>query len=266
MAQRDHPASRDAYYWRLFVTGFCFAMFGLAGLVLGLTVFPVLALLPGGSRRHGRRARSVLQYAMRTFVWLMTGMGGMTYEYRGAEKLGRPGQLIVANHPSLIDVIFLIGFTPAAVCVVKAAMWRNPFTRLPVTAAGYVSNATTATMIEGAAEALAAGESVIMFPEGTRTTPGEAMRFHRGAASVAIRAAQVVTPVYIRCEPTAGLVKGLPWYRIPDRRVHLTLEVGEDIDVAPFRSAGQQPPAASRAFNDHLLRTFEQELVRRGLA
>lgn len=264
MAERDHPQRRDAYYWRLFATGFCFVTFGLAGLVLSLTLFPLLALSPGGTRRHGRRARSVLQHGMRAFVWLMNAVGVLTYEFRGAEKLGRPGQLIVANHPSLIDVIFLIGFTPAAVCVVKAALWRNPFTRLPLTIAGYASNATTATMIEGAAAALEAGEAVIMFPEGTRTTPGEPMRFHRGTASVAIRAAQVVTPVYIRCEPTT-LVKGSAWYRIPDRRVRMTLEVGDDIDVAPFRAAGQ-PPAASRAFNDHLLRTFEQELVRRGLA
>ena len=70
----------------------------------------------------------------------MRGVGVLTYEFEGAERLGRPGQIIVANHPSLIDVVFLLGFTPQATCIVKEALFQNPFTRWPVAAAGFVSN------------------------------------------------------------------------------------------------------------------------------
>ncbi len=252
---------RDAYYWRLFATALCFTVFGIAGLGLGLVVFPILRLIPASPDARRARARRTLQAFLRWFASFMRFTGVLTYEFHGAERLGRPGQVIVANHPSLIDVVFLLGFAPGASCIVKDALWRNPFTRGPVAAAGFISNTPTDLMIENTSHALRSGQSVIIFPEGTRTVPGQALRFHRGAAAIAIRAAEVVTPVFIHCEPTT-LAKNIPWYRIPDRRVHLSLRIGEDIDPEPFRTRASAPLAA-RAFNEHLLATFTHELARR---
>ena len=99
---------------------------------------------------------------------------------------------------------------------------------------------------------------MIIFPEGTRTRPNEPMVFHRGAANVALRAAAVVTPVYIRCEPTT-LTKSEPWYRIPARRPHFSLSVGDDLDLSPYRPAPL--PSGSRALNEHLHQHFQQELA-----
>jgi hypothetical protein len=50
--------------------------------------------------------------------------------------------MIIANHPSLIDVVFLIGLVRQANCVVKQSLWENPFTRGPVRAPN--TSATTA--------------------------------------------------------------------------------------------------------------------------
>ncbi len=249
--------SRISYYWRLFATGLCFTVFGLSAVVCGLLVFPLMRLLPGAAGAHRRRVRATFRAYMRSFVGLMSAVGVLTYDFKGAGRLGRPGQIILANHPSLIDVVFLIGFTPQAMCIVKEALFRNPFTRWPVAAAGYVSNTSTMTMVERASQALQEGQNVIVFPEGTRTTPGQALQFHRGAASIAVRAATVVTPVFIRCEPTT-LAKNMPWHRIPARRARFSFRVGTDIDPAPFRSA--PAPLASRAFNEHLLKVFAEEL------
>jgi len=83
------------------------------------------------------------------------------------------------------------------------------------------------------------------------------MQFYRGAANIAVKAAVVVTPVFVRCDPTT-LAKNMPWYRIPPRRVRFTFRVGTDIDLQGFRSA--PPPLASRAFNERLLQVFEAEL------
>jgi 1-acyl-sn-glycerol-3-phosphate acyltransferase len=123
--------------------------------------------------------------------------------------------------------------------------------------AEYITNDPTATMIEGAAQALHEGQSLVMFPEGTRTTPGAPVVFHRGAANVALRAAAVVTPVYIRCEPVT-LTKHQPWYRIPWRRPHFTLRVGNDLDLQPYRT--MPVPLASRAFNKTLQAEFQAGL------
>jgi 1-acyl-sn-glycerol-3-phosphate acyltransferase len=246
-----------SYYWRLFATGLCFVVFGLGGALFGMVVFPIMRLVPGAPGAHRRRVRSCFRVYMRCFVGLMRGVGVLTYEFEGTERLGQPGQIILANHPSLIDVLFLLAFTPQTTCIAKEPLFHNWLTRWPVTAAGYVSNMPTHEMIERAARALQDGENVIVFPEGTRTTPGQPMRFHRGAAAIAVRAAAVVTPVFIRCVPTT-LLKNAPWYRIPDRRVRFTLRVGRDIDLAPFRVA--PVPIGSRAFNEHLEKVFADEL------
>ena len=251
----------DHFYWRWFGTAVGFGTFGLFGLLIGVTFFPLLWLAPIGARRRHALGRRLVQGCFRTFVGLLHQLGVLSYDFRDVQRLGRPGQLILANHPSLMDVVFLIGFTPAAGCVVKSALWRNPFTAGVVRAAGYVRNAPTDAMIEGAAAALDAGQALIMFPEGTRSTPGEPLQFHRGAAAVALRAARFLTPVTIRVEPLT-LTKHEPWFRIPPRRPHFALQVGEDLPLRDFLD-GRPAPQASRALNAALLAHYQQCLAQR---
>lgn len=249
---------RDAFYWRLVGTALSFAAFGIGALLLSLIALPLLRLWP--AKRCRRMSRRVLQLGMRLFIGIMRALGVLTVDFRGAERLGRPGQLIVANHPTLIDAVFLIAYTPQAVCVAKHAMFRNPLTRSVVLAAGYISNELAAGMIEGAAAALAEGQCLIMFPEGTRTNVDSTLVFHRGAANVAVRAARQVTPVYIRCNPVT-LTKAEPWYRIPWRRPHFSLTVGEDLSLETARGKGSIP-LGSRLFNEFMCNNFQGELQR----
>jgi 1-acyl-sn-glycerol-3-phosphate acyltransferase len=250
---------RDAYVWRLLVTGVSFVLFGIGAVVVGVVLLPLVRIVPAARERKRERARTVMRLALRLFIGVMHRLGGLTYEFRGRERLGRPGQLIVANHPSLIDVVFLLAFVPSAGCVVKAGLWRNPLTRSAVTLVEFIRNDSTADMIVAASEALRAGQPLIFFPEGTRTRARQPLAFHRSGANIALRAAASVTPVYIRVEPTT-LTKAEPWHRIPPRRPHFTLVVGEDVDLQAHRAAPL--PIASRKLNDQLQGLFEAELER----
>ncbi|TNY25057.1 1-acyl-sn-glycerol-3-phosphate acyltransferase [Fulvimonas soli] len=249
----------DAWAWRLVATGLSFALFGLGGLLLRALVLPLLACLPGDALARRRRARAAISRAFRLHVWFMQRSRVLDFRIEGAERLGRPGQLVVANHPSLIDVVFLIGRIRDANCVVKQGLFRNPCTRGPVRAARYIGNDGSLDMLERAAAVLREGQCLVVFPEGTRTAPGRAPVFHRGAAAIALRGARVVTPVFVTVAPTT-LTKAEPWYRIPDRRVQVTLRVGEDIDPARFGDDAP-PPIASRRLNDHLHQLFLRELA-----
>lgn len=258
----QNPVKRYSapYWWRLIATAASFTLFGIGGLLLRVLVFPLLSLLPGDAAAHQRRARQVVSWNFRTFVKFMHRSGVLTYEVEGAERLGRPGQMIIANHPSLIDVVVTIAFTRNANCVVKQSLWNNPCMRGPIRAAGYISNSGSMDMLDEAADALQQGQTLIIFPEGTRTTPGHAPEFHRGAAAIALRGANVITPVVISVTPTT-LTKAEPWYRIPARRFHVRLRVGQDIDPARFAAMGAAP-VASRKLNDHLHQHFIKELAR----
>jgi 1-acyl-sn-glycerol-3-phosphate acyltransferase len=156
-------------------------------------------------------------------------------------------------------VVFLVGHVKNANCIVKHGLATNPFTRGPVANAGYITNDESFDMFDRAADVLRAGETLIVFPEGTRT-PRDAMpRFHRGACAIALRGARVVTPVVISMNPRS-LTKGEPWYRIPPCRMRYVIRVGEDIDPASW--SGAHPlPIAGRKMNDYLHAYFEAELA-----
>lgn len=246
------------YVWRLLATGASFVWFGVGGLVLRLVILPLLGLLPGDALTRRRRVRAAISKAFYLHVQFMYRSAVLEYDFHGADRLGRPGQIIIANHPSLIDVVFLIAHIRDANCIVKESMWRNPFTRGPVRRAQYISNNGSPEMLEQAADALREGQTLIVFPEGTRTTPNKAPVFHRGAAAIALRGARVITPVFITVEPTT-LTKAEPWYRIPERRVRVTLRVGADISPDTF-NASAPLPIASRRLNEHFHTLFLKEL------
>ncbi len=239
---------RDFYYLRVVTTGLSFMFFGVFGTILGILVVPLLLVIPGSRVARRTRIRRMIRLAFRALVGFMNQTGAISYAFSGASSLGRAGQLVIANHPSLIDIVLLIAFVPGTACVVKRAAWRNPSMVFAVHAAGYVANSPTETMITQASGLLAAGECLIMFPEGTRTVPNHAAHFHRGAASVALRAARVVTPVFIDVQPP-HLSKAVPWYRVPPIRPHYSLSVGPDIDPARYRAL--PAPIASRMLNEY---------------
>ena len=243
--------------WRLFATGFSFFCFGLGGLVLWLVIFPVLSVLPGKRLQKISRGQRVVHYSFYIFIGLMHRMGVMTYEIVGLEKLNRPGQLIVANHPTLVDIVFLISRIDQASCIVKEKLWHNPFTRGPIVNAGYISNGDPEKMIADCVAWLQSGGSLIIFPEGTRSVPGKPYRFQRGAAAIALQANKIVTPVTLSCYPST-LTKAESWYQIPYRRFHLAMHVGDDIELAEFTQI-EPKSIAVRRFNQFLQDYFTQQ-------
>ena len=250
---------RDVWLWRLFATGASFVLFGLGGLLLGVLVLPLLRCLPGDTLHQRRRIRAVISKAFYLHVQFMYRSGVLRFRVDGVERLGRPGQMVVANHPSLIDVVFLGSQIRDANCIVKQSLFGNPFTRGPVTMAQYISNNGSPEMLEQAADVLREGQTLIVFPEGTRTTPEQPPLFHRGAAAIALRGARVITPVFISVRPTT-LTKAEPWYRIPDRRFQVHLRVGADIDPAQFNTHAPLP-IASRQLNQYLHQLYLKELA-----
>ncbi len=218
--------------WRQLATGFSFLVFGLGGLVITLIAVPVSLMIRDESRRE-RLVKYLIHRCLRFFTGMMEKLGILTVDTRHLERLDRPGQLVIANHPTLIDVVFLISFMPRADCVVKSSLLRNPFTRGPVKAARYIANDDPDAVIKAAGESFARGNSLIVFPEGTRTTPGEKIRLQRGAANIAIRTGQNLRPVIIDCSPPT-LGKHTPWYRVPERRFHMKFRVDEELAISPY--------------------------------
>ena len=243
--------------WRVPATGIGFALFGVGGVVLSLSVFPVLYFLPVKKMRRALYTRRVIAWVFRNYVRVLRWLGLLSYEFHRVEQLHQPGQLIVANHPSLLDVVFLMGLSDAS-CVVKDSLWRNPFTGMAVRAANYVSNSDP-NLYDRCVETFNAGHSLIVFPEGTRTKPGQPMVFHRGPSNLALSAGMAITPVMIRCEP-ATLLKNQHWYEVSAQPPHYTIRVLPDVATAPYMADGQMQSMAARQLTRDLIALFTLQL------
>jgi 1-acyl-sn-glycerol-3-phosphate acyltransferase len=242
-------------YLRVAGTGFSFFIFGLGGLLLRISIFPLLNLAIRNRFLKISLARDVIRLAFLCFVEMMRLLGVLRYETSGLERLQRKGLLILANHPTLIDTVFLMAFVRHADCIVKQSLWNNPVTRGPVRAAAYISNENGPGLIGDCLTSLANSNNLIVFPEGTRTPADGRMAFKRGAANVAVRSRSNITPVLIRCRP-ATLGKGNKWWKVPPTVARFTIAVQEDILIDDFLQNGISETLAARHLTEYLQNYF----------
>lgn len=245
--------SRSAALRLGLATGSAFALFGASSLLFSITVFLPLMLVPMPRRHVHRYSRRALSLVLRLLLRYLV-LVGLTapHSVRGRERLAQGGQLLAATHPSLIDVLFLIALAPRATCIAKRQLWRNPFTAIPVAALGYLRN-DAPDLIDQCVAALRGGESLIIFPEGTRTRAGQPLKLQRGAANIALATPCDITPVVIRCEPRVGQ-KGQKWYDLPPSLPHFTIAcyppLATGAAVAASQPRGVQARQLTRALQD----------------
>lgn len=122
-------------------------------------------------------------------------------EVRGLENLPPPGtrMLIAPNHVSLIDGPLLHAVLPidASFAVdtgISKAWWAKPFLRV---VKHYTMDPTKPLAARDLIKLVAAGEPVVIFPEGRLTVSGSLMKVYDGTAMIADKADAVVVPVRI---------------------------------------------------------------------
>lgn len=239
--------SKVGRLWRILACGIAFFTFGLVSVLGLLTVTPILVVLQWvGVQQVFRITQRVISWWFRRFVGLMVCLGLMTYELHGVERLQQEGLLVITNHPTLIDTVFLIGLMKCPAVIVSGKYWRNPFTRVHLKSAGYLGNESPAILLRDCVETVRAGRSLLVFFEGTRSTPGSATRAQRGAAQIAIGAQAPFTPVFITCTPVA-LTKQKPWWWMPPVRPHFCFRMLDNMPTAEYVATAETDGSALAA-------------------
>lgn len=200
------------HYWRIAAAGISYISFAFGALVPGLYAV-ILFFAPISKESKQRRIRASLKGLCRFFVELMQFLGLMNYTVENKQYTNVTGNLVIANHPTLIDAAFALAYVDNLCCVVKNSLTRNPFTCIPVKLAGYIPN-DSEDLIDLAAEKLKSGQNLLIFPEGTRNKFDTQLDFKRGASNIAVHAQCDVLPMVMSCLPRA-LGKGDPWYKLP---------------------------------------------------
>ncbi len=245
-----------------------FAAFGIGAVLIAYVGFPVIHLFYALARIRGSdrsvRAEQATQRLVQQIFWHYVRFAevirGFRVHFEHPERLhAEGGNLIIANHPTLLDVVILISHLPQADCVVKRGAWRNPFLGGVVRAAGYIPNEGGRDLIDACAERLQAGNTLLLFPEGTRSPRGELGEFSRGVAHVALASGCRVTPVTITCDPPS-LGRGEPWYSGSHRTLEYSVRVDEAFDTKEFLEVDVPGVVAARRLTAELRSYFERRL------
>ncbi|WP_376784303.1 lysophospholipid acyltransferase family protein [Atlantibacter subterraneus] len=243
------------WLWRLVMTGVCFALFGLGGLLLSVVWFNLLLLVQRNPDTRRRLARRSIAASFRFFLRAARAVGVLDYRIEGKSVLDNErGCLVVANHPTLIDYVLIASVMPETDCLVKNALLKNPFLGGVVRAADYLVNDQADALLPACRERLARGETVLIFPEGTRSVPGQPLTLQRGAANIAVRCHSDLRVVHILCSEHL-LDKHSRWYDVPPRKPLFEVVVRERIHTQHFYDPklDQEPALAARKLNRHLL-------------
>jgi len=245
--------------WRIFATGLCFTIFALGGLVLTILVLPCQRVFCKDTLTAQQQSRKTVQYATKLFIAIMQFTQISHFNVKNRRKFSDfRGTVVICNHPSLIDVVLLISVIPNAVCIVKANLFKNPFIRGVLSNTGYISNDNAEQLIEDCRDSLAQGNNLIIFPEGTRTTPNKPLKFKRGVANIVIRCGSPIQCFKLIINPTT-LTKNEKWYRVPVRKFQVDLNL---MPAVPIPKAQEEAPISllSRIYTRELEQFYNKEL------
>jgi len=181
----------SALFWA-FLTASSIALFPLAVLIWALTA-------PFDRRKRVLHLFTCFWASLYTWlnpVWPVT--------IEGREKLrSQPARVLVSNHLSLLDILVLFRLFSHFKWVSKIENFRVPCVGWNMTLNGYIelkrgNPASVVRMMTECEKTLREGSSIMMFPEGTRSSTGRIRAFKTGAFELALRARCPVQPLVIQ--------------------------------------------------------------------
>jgi len=222
-------------------------LFAVVG--LGLNAVSAVLLL---SRQHERHAPAVRAAMRRLFAawcaWLhVTRLIYVRFHGFTPDALSGPA-VYIANHPGLLDATFILARLPNAICIFKPAIMRNPVLGPAARMAGYVAGDSGVDLIRDVATRVSGGNSLLVFPEGTRTLPGRTLNpLKPGFALIATRARVPVRIIVIRA-PRDLVPKGWSWWRAPQFPAYVDITLLNELDPVPGESATLLTDRVAREF------------------
>ena len=163
-------------------------------------VLGTISLILGIFDRSGNKSHKVAALWSR----LICKWNDIRVEITGMENIitDQP-QIFIANHQGYYDIFALSGYLPVQLrWISKSSLFRIPFMGWAMSAAGYIpvernNRKQSYQAFLNTLEAIKAGNSVVVFPEGTRSEDGNVGAFKKGSQLLAHRAGAPIIPVTI---------------------------------------------------------------------
>jgi 1-acyl-sn-glycerol-3-phosphate acyltransferase len=220
---------RSLWRWlRVLLLGISFAVFYPIGALFSWIGCSILRAARVDPVRRRQLCQTIVQGGFRTLHWWLSATRLFRMHYVGP-PLPDGACILIANHPTFLDVTAIIARHDNVCCLVKRSLmdgfWFGPLLR----DAGYISSSggggfSQLSILREAGGRLRDGQRVLIFPEGTRSPETGLGAFQRGAFWLTDQADVPLVPLVLRCRPGA-LGRGTPFVTHPLRCPVLTVEV-----------------------------------------
>jgi 1-acyl-sn-glycerol-3-phosphate acyltransferase len=203
-----------------------FACMALLGLVC-LAWMPLACV--GGwvlpRKQAGQLGRAFVSICFRNYFRLLSALGLCRFDLTALDALRGESVILAPNHPCLLDAPLVFSRLSNVSCIMKASLMDQLLLGAGSRLAGYIRNDSPRRMVKAAACALASGQHLLLFPEGTRTTRLPVNPFVPSIGLIARRAQKPVQTLLIETD-SLFLSKGWPWYRRPAFPIHYRVSLG----------------------------------------
>jgi 1-acyl-sn-glycerol-3-phosphate acyltransferase len=239
-------SNKPLYAYRVFIKWFSFIIFSFSSLIIGISILPVMRLVLHPQERFQKYGRHFMSVVLKLFVFIMHSLGIVDLEPDNRENYRHlSSKIIVANHPSLLDVVMLISLIPNADCIVNANL-NHGILRWVIRQLYIPGSREIEDIFRDCTESLRQGNCLIIFPEGTRTPRVGKVILKKGAARVALSTGNSIVPVHIGGTDKFGLGKKDPWTGFnPRERYVFRLSMGAEINPEKYRH--RPAPAAAKS-------------------
>ena len=126
-------------------------------------------------------------------------------------------------------------------------------------AAGYIPNIDGPELLAACQKAFDRGLSLMIFPEGTRSTESGMRSFKRGTARLLFGSRANIIPVIITCKPRA-LMKHQKWYEIPNEKVQLSIHFMPQLKVPDLIESETSMPKKVRLLTSYMEKYFHEQI------
>lgn len=169
-------------------------------------------------------------------IWWLRVTCGLDFRVEGRENIPAEASIILANHQSAWETLVMQQIFPPQTWVLKRELLWLPFfgwglaLMIPVAIDRKAGKKALRQVIHQGIDRLKRGLWIIIFPEGTRTAPGEQRRYAIGGAMLAEKSGHKVVPV---CHNAGEFWPKDSFIKRPGT---ITLVIGEPFDPAGLRS------------------------------
>jgi len=240
-----------------------FGVFFLGSPVLALVVVPLIMLASGERGRD--RVTHVLHLGMKLIMRTAVALRVVGLELvppPASVPLDRP-YVMIANHPTFVDMIVILGTFPRLTCVTNGRWWKHWALGRLLRSTQYIAGPGSGRpesddMLGTMVAHLEKGHPLLIFPEGQRSLPDGLRRFRRGAVEAAVRANVPILPLFVAVD-RPYLTKNVSIFRPPSVPPTYRFEWFPPIEPSAVGGDGRQIHAQLEELYE---RRFEEQLER----